>query len=270
MSVESAYQSSHYRLSEVDHNYGPRIHILDDPIAWTLLARASARQTGMPEVSHLVRSLYEDLARKVLAAELPREQLRVPSRMIGSHPEAVVHVQGIARNTRVVTVDIARAGTIPSQVVFDLLNEVLEPSLVRQDHLFMSRQVNEQGQVVGAAWHDAKIGRDVQDRIILFPDPMGATGGSLCSAVSHYKTALDGTPAKCIAMHLIVTPEYVRRVQKEHSDLEVYALRLDRGLSPSEVLRTKLGERWDDERGLNDQQNIVPGAGGVSEILNNA
>ena len=121
---------------------------------------------------------------------------------------------------------------MPSQVVYDLMNEVLDPALVRQDHLFMSRQTNEQGEVIGATWHDAKIGRDVEDRYVLFPDPMGATGSSMVSAVKYYQTALVGRPAKCIAMHLIVTPEYLRRVHADHPDLVVYALRLDRGLSP--------------------------------------
>jgi hypothetical protein len=48
------------------------------------------------------------------------------------------------------------------------------------------------------------------------------------------------------------------------------ALRLDRGLSPSNVLNTAPGTHWDEERGLDDSQYIVPGAGGVGEILNNA
>jgi hypothetical protein len=67
-----------------------------------------------------------------------------------------------------------------------------------------------------------------------------------------------------------VTPEYLRNVQKRHSDLVVYALRLDRGLSPLDVLSTRLGEKWDQERGLNGEQYIVPGGGGFGEILNNA
>jgi hypothetical protein len=50
----------------------------------------------------------------------------------------------------------------------------------------------------------------------------------------------------------------------------VYALRLDRGLSPPAVLRTEPGTHWAEERGLNDIHYIVPGAGGVGEILNNA
>jgi uracil phosphoribosyltransferase len=88
--------------------------------------------------------------------------------------------------------------------------------------------------------------------------------------VSYYKNSLEGKPAKCIAMHLIVTPEYIRRVHAEHPDVAIYALRLDRGLSEPAVLRTEPGTRAEEEKGLNDRQYIVPGAGGVGEILNNA
>ena len=71
-----------------------------------------------------------------------------------------------------------------------------------------------EGRVLGP--DDAKIGRDVDGRILLFPDPMGATGSSLVSALSHYKTRLEGTPGKCITMHLIVTPEYIKNVLSAH------------------------------------------------------
>src|SRR5262249_25793735 len=128
----------------------------------------------------------------------------------------------------------------------------------------------EHGEVIGATWHDAKIGRDVGDRYVLFPDPMGATGSSMVSAVKYYRTALEGHPAKCIALHLIVTPEYLRRVQADHPELVVYALRLERAPSPPAALRPDPGTHWDEERGLNAPQYIVPGAGGVGEILNNA
>jgi hypothetical protein len=52
--------------------------------------------------------------------------------------------------------------------------------------------------------------------------------------------------------------------------LIVYALRLDRGLSSDRALASVPGKYWDEERGLNDTQYIVPGAGGVGELLNNA
>jgi uracil phosphoribosyltransferase len=268
--VDTAYAESRFRATEIRHQYGPKIHLLDDPFAWTLLTRACSPETGQPDMGRLVRMLYEMLAHVVLATEFPRSRVDVPTRMAAAHPEAVYRGLALSRTTKAVTVGIARAGTMPSQAVYDLMNEVLDPNLVRQDHLFMSRQTNEQGTVIGATWHDAKIGRDVGDRIVLFPDPMGATGSSIVSAVSYYKNALEGTPAKLIALHLIVTPEYIQRVTNDHPDLEVYAYRLDRGLSTTAVLRSEPGAQPAGEKGLNDHQYIVPGAGGVGEILNNA
>jgi uracil phosphoribosyltransferase len=268
--TETAYAKSRYRPPEIEHQYGSNVHLLDDPLAWTRLARFCAQETQQPEVGRLLRALYEQLALAVMAAELPRARLDVPTRMVTSSPEAVVRTTGIAPNTRVVTVGIARAGTIPSQVVYDLLNELLDPSCVRQDHLFMSRTVGARGRVTGATWHDAKIGRDVDGRIVLFPDPMAATGSSIVSAMDHYATSLEGVPGRFITMHLIVTPEYLQHVLRAHPKATVYAFRVDRGLSESGLLTTVPGARWAEERGLDDHQYIVPGAGGIGEILNNA
>lgn len=271
MAVESAYATSKYRAPEIEHRYGAHVHLIDDPVAWTLLARLCARETtGQPEVGRLVRSLYELMCRTVFAAELPRARVDVPTRMVSSSPQAVYRGVALARATKVVTVGIARAGTTPSQICYEQLNELLDPSLVRQDHLFMSRTTNEAGEVTGATWHDAKIGRDVEDRIVILPDPMGATGSSMSSAIRHYETALSGKPKKVMALNLIVTPEYLRTLTTNHPEVEVYAFRLDRGLSAPEVLATVPGERWADERGLDSHQYIVPGAGGVGELLNNA
>src|SRR5580658_2393431 len=267
---DAAYAKSHYRPPEIDHRYGPNVHLLDDPLAWTQLAHLCALETHQPDVGRLVRFLYEKLAHAVIAAELPRARLDVPTRMVTSSPQAVVRTAGVAASTRVVTVGIARAGTVPSQVVYELLNELLDPAGVRQDHLSMSRVTDANGRVTGTAWHDAKIGREVEGRLVVIPDPMGATGSTLVSALDHYKTRLDGSPARCIAIHLIVTPEYLRHVLRAHPDTRVYALRLDRGLSPPDVLQTVPGTRWDDERGLDDHQYIIPGAGGVGEVMNNA
>lgn len=268
--IDIAYTQSRFAPAEIEHRYGPHVHLLDDPVAWSLLARACSPKTGQPHFGRLVRMLYESLARVVLAAELPRERIAAPTRMVSAHPEAVYRGVAITRRAKVVTVGIARAGTNPSQVLFELLNEVLDPSCVRQDHLFMSRKLDEEGQVVGTEWHDAKIGRDVEGCVVMFPDPMGATGSSLCKAIEHYKEGVQGQAAKYIAMHLMVTPESLRRVTAEHPDAVVYALRLDRALSSERALASTPGEHWDEERGLNETQYIVPGAGGVGELLNNA
>ncbi|HUR28286.1 MAG TPA: uracil phosphoribosyltransferase, partial [Planctomycetota bacterium] len=105
--------------------------------------------------------------------------------------------------------------------------------------------------------------------ILLLPDPMGATGSTTIRAVRHY---LDhhGRPARIVAMPMIATPEYLRAVRGSIDNLVVYTARLDRGLSPEDVLDTLPGTRWSEERGLNDRGYIVPGAGGMGEVLNNA
>ena len=189
--------------------------------------------------------------------------------MAATSPEALYRGLAIDRTHRAATVGIARAGTVPSQIFYELLNHVLEPEGVRQDHLVMSRVTDEAGRVTGTTFQGAKMGTDVEGRTVLLPDPMGATGSSICDAVTHYKTALEGTPAKIVAVHLIVTPEYIRRLQADHPDVVIYALRYDRGLSTPEAFAAKPGTS-PDERGLDERQYIVPGAGGLGELLNNA
>ena len=153
---------------------------------------------------------------------------------------------------------------------FDVLNEFLDPEAVRQDHLIMQRVTNEAGEVVGAKMSGSKIGGPVGGRHVLFPDPMGATGSSLCQAVDYYKTQLKGTPGPIVAMHLIVTPQFIQRVTKEHPDVSIYALRMDRDINDEDILATVPGTHWDQETGLNAHDYIVPGGGGFGELMNNA
>src|SRR3954454_6120095 len=102
--VDVAYDESRFKCAEIPHRYGPSIHLLDDPLAWSLLARACSPETGQPDVGRLVRTLYEMLARVVLATQLPRARVDVPTRMVASHPEAVYRGLALARSTRAVTV----------------------------------------------------------------------------------------------------------------------------------------------------------------------
>jgi uracil phosphoribosyltransferase len=146
----------------------------------------------------------------------------------------------------------------------------MNPDKVRQDHFYVARQVDERGQVIGVNVSGSKIGGDIQDAIVIFPDPMGATGGTMVEVVEHYKSKVGGNPLLMMALHLIVTPEYIKNVTTQCPDLQVFALRLDRGLSSAKVLDEVPGKFWDQEIGLNDHQYIIPGAGGLGEILNNS
>jgi uracil phosphoribosyltransferase len=267
---DTLYANVPFRLSEMPHRYGSNVHLVGNPFLLSQLARLCAKGTGQPEINRLVALLYADLVKMVINAEFPRKMAAVPTRMVDSTPQGIYQGEVIDPDVRAVTVNIARAGTLPSQVTYDLLNTTVDPVLVRQDHIIMSRMIDAKEAVVGSNIGGAKIGGDIDDAFVLFPDPMGATGGSLSTAVSMYKEKVAGKPRRILSLNLIITPEFLRRISREHPDVVVYALRLDRGLSPPEVFGTVPGELWDQERGLDDRQYIVPGGGGFGEIMNNA
>jgi uracil phosphoribosyltransferase len=267
--LDRAYFSYAYKLPELSHAYGPNVHLVADPVLLTQLARMCQSDVVQPDITWLVRDMYETLVRMVIANELPRAHTEVRTRMYGATPKGVWAGSVLDPTTRVVTVDIARAGTLPSQIAFECLTRLLDPKTVRQDHLYMNRVTDEAGTVTGVAMSGNKIGGDVDGAVVLLPDPMGATGGSMSWAASVYKK-LAGTPRKIVSINLIITPEYIRRLLTDHPDMVIYAIRLDRGMSSEAVLQTKLGERVAEECGLNERQYIVPGAGGLGEILNNS
>lgn len=259
-----------FQPAEIAHRYGDGVHILDDPLALSLLAKLCSQETIQPEINRLVAALYRQMVCTVIAAEMPTRKVTVPTRMIEHTPRAVWQGEIVDPRVQVSVVCVARAGIFPSQVCYDFLNEILEPAGVRQDHMLMNRTTDPEGHVSGAAIHGAKIGGGVEGRTMLIPDPMGATGTTIDTVLNHYRAHVAGRPQRVIALNMIITPEYIRRLRERWPETIIYAYRLDRGLSPDDVLATVPGEIPDRERGLNEHGYIVPGGGGFGEIMNNA
>lgn len=268
--VDIAYQNINFDRYQMDHCYGPNVHILTDPVSLGQLADLCLLETTQPVINNLVRELYQFLIRSVVKWEFPIEEITIKTRM--GHVDEKGYWTGlvIKKQTKVVTVNIMRAGALPSQVSFDFFNRILDPSFIRQDHVVMSRIINEDDRVTGSMLHGSKIGGSIDRAMLMFPDPMGATGSSISAIIRHYKEHVIGEPAKIFALHLIITPEYIKKILSDHPDVIIYALRLDRGASASHVLQQKPGLLWDLESGLNDKDYILPGGGGFGEIINNS
>jgi uracil phosphoribosyltransferase len=267
---ESTYEAPQTHGARLDHGYGPNVHIVADPWSLALLARLGHPDTNTPELHQLLQSCYRVLLHAA-SEQLPRRRVDVPTRMAAKEPTARFAGTIIDAESRAVIIDIARAGMVPSHLFQQMLFDVVHPRQVRVDHVFSDRVTDPvTGAVTGVAFHGSKIGGDVDGATLFVPDPMGATGRSLLAALDHYDRHVAGTPRKIVVCHLIVTPEYLWRVTRARPHLSVYALRLDRGLSAADVLATRPGDRWSDERGLDAHDYIVPGAGGIGELLNNA
>ena len=125
--LDIGYSGRDLDNGELKHRYGDHVHIMADAYHLSLLARLSSDKTTQPEINHLVTTLYRDLVATVLARELPTIEVASTTRMIAHTPQGVYRGRVIDPTTRVVCVDIARAGMLPAQVCFDALNHVLDP-----------------------------------------------------------------------------------------------------------------------------------------------
>ncbi len=255
----------------LDHDYGPRVHIFDDPWTASILGLLGRSSVVQPEVNRLVVQLSDALLAFAAANCLLTVEAGVETRMADQHGDAgVLWGSFVDPRQRAVVVGIARGGTLPAQRFYDGLHSVLDNENIRQDHVVASRLTNDTGAVVGVKLHGAKIGGSVKGSTVFIPDPMAATGSSIAAVLDQYMNHPGGPPAQVVLLHFIVTPEYLRRITDTFPMVDVVALRVDRGLSSPEVLACRPGERWNEERGLDDQSYIVPGAGGIGEVLNNA
>ena len=81
-----------------------------------------------------------------------------------------------------------------------------------------------------------------KDRMVILTDPMLATGGSACDAISRLKN--DGF--KHIKMMcLVASPQGVKAVSEQHPDVDIYLAALDEGLNDKNYILPGLGDAGD-------------------------
>lgn len=253
-----------------NHHYGPQFNLINNIYLENLLTKLCVPETTQPEINRLIEKLYLGLVEAAVNKFLPTELMQYKTRMYEVQPEAIINARQFNKKTKAVSVNLARAGTFPSHICYDFLHSILPAENIRQDHIFAARLTDNSQKVTGTHLGNYKIGGTVDKAFVFFPDPMGATGGTLISAMDFYDKNIEGRADQFIALHLIVTPEYLKKVLSHSPRVQVFALRVDRGLSSPDVLKSPLGQNWEQEKGLNEKQYIVPGAGGLGELLNNS
>jgi len=254
-----------------EHMLGKNFHIFDQhPFLQEVMSIAGSPGCIQPLLSIYVNKAYDLLLSFALNEVLTSKAKETETRMIESTEKGIAKFQGFDRNQKFVVLDLARAGTEPSLTCFNSLNLIFDPKGIRQDHIYVNRAVDENGKVCGVNMSGSKIGGDFQDSIVIIPDPMGATGGSIVQTVKFLKDNYNCDGATFVIIHLVITPEYVLKVRAQQPNIEVFSVRYDRGLSSQEVLNLPFGKNIEQERGLNDIDYIVPGAGGMGEVLNNS
>jgi uracil phosphoribosyltransferase len=254
---------------EITHYYHENVHLLANTYLLALLAEVCHPDTTQPLLSKLIGMLYFHMGGVVFNKEYPQEIVKVPTKMTTGICRHTYNGLGFCSGQDSIIVNLIRAGNVPAQTIFDMLNYLV--GFTSMDYLMLNRTENDSREITGCKITGVKLVRNsVEDNILFIPDPMGATGSTILETIKYYKENTHGEPLKIIAMHLIVTPEYIQRMKKEARDVIIYAARLDRGLSDESVYASAPGYFPDKEKGLNEYGYIIPGAGGMGELLSNA
>ncbi len=87
-----------------------------------------------------------------------------------------------------------------------------------------------------------KFPKNLDKSIVIILDPMLATGGSICAAVSYLK---ERGASKIKVVSLIAAPEGINKLTKEHPDVQIYIAVLDRQLNSKGFILPGLGDAGD-------------------------
>ena len=87
-----------------------------------------------------------------------------------------------------------------------------------------------------------KLPEDIQDRMVIVTDPMLATGGSACDALSMLK---ERGCSNIRLMCLVGAPEGIERVRMAHPDVDIYLAAVDDHLNENAYIVPGLGDAGD-------------------------
>ena len=199
--------------------------VFDHPLIKHKIAILRDEKTSMKEFRELVEEIttlmtYEALKEGVYTTQ---KQVKTPLETC---------TQEIICDNSIAIVPILRAG-------LGMVNgiHVLFPS-ARVGHIGMYR--NEK--TLEPCEYYCKLPADIEHKLVLLVDPMLATGGSACDAISLLKKR----GCKNIKfMAIIGAPEGVSKVAKTHPDVSIYVSTLDRCLNEHGYILPGLGDAGD-------------------------
>lgn len=201
------------------------VTIFNHPLIKHKIAILRDEKTSMKEFRELIEEITT-----LMTFECLREG--VPTTMREVKTPLEVCTQEVVKDNAIVIVPILRAG-------LGMVNgvHVLFPS-ARVGHIGLCR--NEE--TLEPMEYYCKLPDGIEEKLVLVVDPMLATGGSACDAI----TKLKERGCKNIKfMAVIGAPEGVTKVATTHPDVEVFVSTLDRCLNENGYILPGLGDAGD-------------------------
>ena len=201
----------------------PEVHVLDHPVARTMVGQLRDPSTRPP----LFRQLAAELA-SILAWEATRDLTTEDQEIeIWSGSTTIKRLCHIPT-----VVPILRAG-------LGMIDGVLR--LMPEAPVSVLGMYRDEDTLQPVAYYDGLV-TDIAARPALLVDPMLATGGSAVAAIQQLKEA-GCTDIR--ALFLLSAPEGVSAVHSAHPDVPVYTAALDVGLNDRGYILPGLGDAGD-------------------------
>ena len=201
-----------------------KVHIMDHPLVAHKLTIMRDKETSVKDFRELVGEIGMLITYEA-TRDLPLTTKEIETPICKS-------VQPTIAGKKVAVVPILRAG-------LGLVDGVLRmvPS-ARVGHIGMFRDE----ETLEPHVYFCKMPKDVAERDIMIVDPMLATGGPACAAISEMKKR----GCKSIKlMVLVAAPAGIDCVQKEHPDVDIYAGAVDEKLNEHGYIVPGLGDAGD-------------------------
>jgi uracil phosphoribosyltransferase len=199
------------------------IRELSHPLVKTLIQRLRETETDALLFRHTVAELSRLLCYEALA-----DQETV---MQGVETWQGIYKGRVIAENELVLVPILRAGTPMLDPLMGLFPEA--PA----GFLAMRRDETTHEAVL---YYDRVP--DCKGKTVVLLDPMVATGGSLCDAVTAIKAK---GAARVISLNIIGAPEGLDRVTREHPDLDLVIAQIDERLDAEMFIHPGLGDAGD-------------------------
>ena len=201
------------------------VTIFNHPLINHKIAILRDEKTSMKEFRELIEEITTLMTFECLKEGVPTTEKEVKTPL-------EVCTQQVVKDNAIVIVPILRAG-------LGMVNgiHVLFPS-ARVGHIGLYRDE----ETLQPCEYYCKLPVGIEDKLVLVVDPMLATGGSACDAV----TKLKEKGCKNIKfMAVIGAPEGVSKIAEAHPDIEIFVSTLDRCLNENGYILPGLGDAGD-------------------------
>ena len=201
-----------------------KVHVLDHPLLQHKLTILRDEKTGVKDFREVVSEIATLMCYEA-TRDLPTEEIEIQT------PVAKAKVRVLA-GKKLAIVPVLRAGLGMVDGILTLI-----PS-AKVDHIVLYRDP----QTLEPVEYYCKMPSDISERDIIILDPMLATGGSASAAIQFMKNY----ECKHIKlMNIIAAPEGIRRVQKDHPDVDIYVAAVDEKLNDHGYIVPGLGDAGD-------------------------